>query len=333
MYRCLFSRFTTARLLLRALAASITASTLLLAATSALALYPTKPVRLIVPFPAGGATDVAARELGESLSKLLGQPFVVENRPGADGAVAAHAVLEAPADGYTLFFASSSIEGVPLVQRAAQFKSLTDFTPVSLVCRLAFGVVINPTVPATTVQELVAYARANPDKLNYGSGSLSEFRVASQFMKATGTRLVKINYKGGAQVVPDLVSGQVHISFGPLTPMLPMVRDKRLTALAVLSDKRAGVVPDTPTLREAGIVGVSGAGLQVVLAPPRVPSDIVKRLAAAIKTVMADPEVQRKFIQRGQEPQTSTPGALTTLLQAERAQWNRFVKDEGLKPE
>lgn len=296
--------------------------------------YPARPVRLIVPFPAGGATDAAARELGEGLSKLLGQPFVVENRPGADGAIAAHAVLDAPADGYTLFFASSSIEGVPLVQKAAQFKSLTDFTPVSMVCRLVFGVVVNPAVPAATVQDLVAHARANPGKLNYGSGSLSELMAAAQFMKATGTRLVRINYRGGAQIVPDLVSGQLQVSFGPLTPMLPMLRDKRLTALALVADQRASVAPGAPTLKEAGIQGVTGGGgLQMVLAPPRLPAEMGERLAAAIKTVMADPEVQRKFVQRGQEPQTSTPEALTALLQAERAQWMQFAADEALKPE
>jgi tripartite-type tricarboxylate transporter receptor subunit TctC len=296
--------------------------------------YPTKPVRLIVPFPPGGATDAAARELGDGLSKLLGQPVLVDNRPGADGAIAAQVVMDAPADGYTLLFASSSIEGVPFVQKAAKFSSLNDFTPVSLVCRLGFGLVVNPQVPARSVQELVAYAKSNPGKLNFGSGSLSELMAAYQFMKATGTQMVKVSYRGGAQMVPDLVAGQVHVTFGPLTPLLPMVRDKRLNLLGILGDQRATVTPQTPSLKETGIEGVSGAGgLQAVMGPARMPSDVVDRLSAAIRTVMSDAAVQAKFVERGQEPQSSTPEALAALIRNEHAQWTRFVADEGLKPE
>jgi tripartite-type tricarboxylate transporter receptor subunit TctC len=296
--------------------------------------YPTRAVRLIVPFPPGGATDAAARELGDGLSRLLGQPVLVENRPGADGAIAAQAVMEAPPDGYTLLFASSSIEGVPLVQKGAKFASLNDFTPVSLVCRLGFGLVVGSQVPARSLQELVAYAKSNPGKLNFGSGSLSELMAASQFMKATGTRMVKVNYKGGAQMIPDLVSGQVQVSFGPLTPLLPMVKDRRLHLLGILGNQRATVTPDTPSLKEAGIDGVSGAGgLQAIMGPPRMPHEVVDQLSAAIRTVIADPAVQAKFVERGQEPQSSSPEALAGLLREERSQWDRFVADEGIKPE
>ena len=317
---------------IRALGVAMGALSLFVAAAPA--SYPDKPVRLIVPFPAGGATDAAARELGEGLSRVLGQVFVIDNRPGADGAIAAQAVLGARPDGYTLLFASSSMEGLPFVQKAAPFKSLNDFTPVSLVCRLSFGIVTHPGVDARTVQEFVRYAQAKPDNLNYGSGSLSEVMAAAQFMKATNTSLVKINYKGGAQIVPDLASGQVQVSFGPLTPMLPFVRDKRLNVLAVFLDRRASAVPDVPTLKEIGITGVTGAGgLQAVLGPPRMPPEIAKRLEAAISKVMGDAELRAKFALRGQEPETSTPEAQAAMIRSERASWERFAAEEDIKPE
>jgi tripartite-type tricarboxylate transporter receptor subunit TctC len=298
------------------------------------AQYPNKPIRLIVPFPAGGATDSAARELGEGLSRLIGQPVLVENRPGADGAIAAQAVISAAADGYTLLFGSSSMEGIPFVQKSAPFATLNDFTPVSLVCRLAFGMVVSPGVAAKSVPEFITFARANPDKLNYGSGSLSEMFAASQFMRATNTRLVKVNYKGGAAVIPDLANDRVQVSFGPLSPMLPLVREGRLNVLAVLLDKRAAAVPDAPSLSDLGIKGLTGAGgLQAVFAPPATSAEIIERLGAAIRTVMSDANVRAKLVARGQEPETSTPQALAAMIRSEHAGWVRFAADEGLKPE
>jgi tripartite-type tricarboxylate transporter receptor subunit TctC len=303
-------------------------------ATPSFAQYPSKPVRLIVPFPPGGATDAAARELGEGLSKIMGQPFLVENRPGADGGVAAQVVLSAPADGYTLLFASSSMEGIPFVQKAATFTSLNDFTPVSLVCRLAFGLATTPSVPAKSISEFVAYAKANPEKLNYGAGSLSEVLAAAQFMKSTATRMVRVNYKGGAPMMPDLASGQIHVSFGPMTPMLAFARDARINLLATMLDHRTTVMPDLPTMREAGIDGIRGAGgLQAVMAPPKTSPEIADSLNSAIRAVMADPQVRAKFAQRGQEAETTTAASLATLIRGERAVWVDYVTAENIKPE
>ena len=314
-----------------AIAATLTLSPIALMAQSQ---YPAKPVRLVVPFPAGGATDSAARELGDGLAKLLGQPFVIENRPGADGAIAAQAVLSAPADGYTLLFGSSSMEGIPFVQKSAGFKSLNDFTPISLVCRLAFGLASSPAVKAKGVDDLVTFARANPEKLNYGAGSLSEVMAASQFMRATGTRLTRINYKGGAQIIPDLAANQVQLSFGPLTPMLGFARDGRINVLATLLDRRATVLPELPSLRDAGVVGVSGAGgLQALFGPPALSEQVVDILGPAIKTVMSDPLVRAKFVQRAQEPESSTAAQLTALIRDERASWMEFVAAENIQPE
>ena len=303
-------------------------------AAFAQAAYPAKPVHLIVPFPAGGATDAAAREVADGLQRTLGGAFVVENRPGADGAIAGQAVMTAPADGYTLLFGSSSMEGIPFTQKSAPFATMNDLTPVSMVCRLVFGMVIYPGVPARTVQEFVTYAKHNPDRLNYASGSLSELMAAAQFMKASDIKLVKIGYKGGAQIVPDLASGRVQVSFGPLTPMLPFLREGKVTALAVLLDRNASVAPDVPTLKSAGITQVSGSGgLQAVFAPPRTPAEIVQKLNTAIRTVVSEPGVQAKFKARGQEPEFSTPEQLAALIGIERAAWERFVADQGIKPE
>lgn len=309
-------------------------SLLAMAPLTSIAQYPSKPVRVIVPFPAGGATDAAARELGEGLSKLLGQPFLVENRPGADGAIAAQAVLGAPADGHTLLFASSSMEGIPFTQKASPFTSLNDFTPVSLVCRLVFVMAISTNVPAKNVSEFIAHVKTNPEKLNYGSASLSEAMAGVQFMASTGTRMVPIKYKGGSQMVPELASGQVHVSFTPVTPMLGFIREGRLNALATLLDRRTTVLPELPTMREAGINGVSGAGgLQAVMAPPKIAPEIAQRLNEAIRSVIADPQVRAKFAQRGQEAEASTPAGLAELIRAERAVWMDFVAGQNIKPE
>ena len=296
--------------------------------------YPSKPIRLIVPFPAGGATDAAARELAEGLAPLLGQSVVVENRPGADGVIAAQAVLSAKADGHTLLFASSSLQGVPYAQKDSPFKSLDAFTPVSLVCRLAFAVVVNPGLPAHDMRELVAHARAHPGAVNFGSGSTSEALAGAEFMRATGTDLVQVNYKGGAQIVPDLASGQVQVSFGPITPMLPFIQDGRLSVLAVALDHRIAAVPAVPTLREAGISDVSGAGaLQGVMGPPGMPATVVATVNAAIAKVMSRREIREKLAARGQEAETSSPSEFAAMLRSERAAWERFAGDPRFTPQ
>ena len=307
---------------------------LLLCATSAWAQYPSKPVRLLVPFPAGGATDSAARDLAEGLSRILKQTFLVENKPGADGAIAAQTLSASAADGYTLLFASSSMEGISFTQKNPPFGSLNDFTPVSLVCRLVFGVVVSPNVPSQSMRDFVAFAQSNPEKLFYGSGSLSELMAAAEFMAATRTRMVKVNYKGGAPIVPDLASDRIQVSFGPLSPMLPFVRDGRVKVLAVLSQGRVSAVPEVPTLGDVGISGVSGAGgLQAVVGPRGMSADVVQRLVPAINALMAESAVRNKFVQRGQEPETSSPEALASMIRAEREGWERFVAQEGIKPE
>jgi tripartite-type tricarboxylate transporter receptor subunit TctC len=288
--------------------------------------YPDRPVRLFVPFPAGGATDAAAREIGEALARSLGKPVVVEDRPGADGAIAAKVVMESPPDGYTLLFASSSMEGVPFELRDPPFRSLADFTPVSLVCRLTFGIVTPASFAVGSIRELVAYARAHPGEVDFGSGSLSEELAAAQFMGTTGIRMQKIPYLGGFQMIPDLLSGRVKVSFGPLTPLIPLVRKGQLRALAVLADGRIPVLPSTPSLGEAGVAGVSGAGgLQAIVGPPGLPPSIVARLNKAVREAVADPSIRARFEERAQVPEASTPEALIAMIHGEHSSWERFA--------
>ncbi len=303
-------------------------------AGTALAQYPTKPVHLIVPFPAGGATDAAARDLADGLSHVLGQTFIVDNRPGADGAIAAQAIVSANPDGYTLIFASSAMEGIPFAQKNAPFKTLNDLSPVSLVCRLVFGIAVSSAVPSDSMQEFVGYTRANPGKLNYGSISLAEVMAASQFMKATGTSLVKVGYKGPAQLVPDLASNQIQISFAPVSLVLPFVREGRVKVLGVLLDRRIPILPDAPSLGELRLEGLTGTGaLQAVMGPPDLSRDVAQRLSTAVASVLADPATRTKFAQRGQEVEASSPEALAKMISAERGAWVRFAAQEGLQKE
>jgi tripartite-type tricarboxylate transporter receptor subunit TctC len=197
---------------------------LVLSSVSAFAQYPIKPIHLIVPFAAGGPSDNAARMIGQALSKSIGQPVIIENRPGANGAIAAQALLAAPADGHTLLWGIASMVAIPLVQRNAPFDSIAEFAPVSLVGRFAFGMYVHPGLPARSVAEFVAYARANAGKLNYATSALGEFMAAAQFMKAAGISMVRVPYKGGAQLMPDLIEGRVQVNFAPVSLGLAHVK-------------------------------------------------------------------------------------------------------------
>ena len=315
------------------LAAVVLAVSLVPALSAASAQYPTKPIRLIVPFAAGGASDNAARTLGQALTKSIGQPVVIENKPGANGAIAAQALAAASPDGYTLLWAVGSMEALPMLMKTPPYESLADFTPVSIVGRFTFALFTHPSVPAKSVAEFAAYAHANPDKLSYAASTVSEHMAAAQFMKATGTSMVRVPYKGGAQAMPDLVAGRVQVYFTPIALGLPHAKDNRLHLLATLLPQRSPAASDTPTMREAGFAGVSVPTWQAVFGPGKMPREIASRIAGEISLVLKDPKVRAQLEQQTLQVEESTPEALASTVKEEHRAWAQFVRDNGVTAE
>lgn len=300
---------------------------------SANAAYPEKAIRIVVPFPAGGASDATARAVGQSFAKSLGQPVVVENRPGANGGIAAQAVMTAPPDGYTILWAPASMVALPLILKKPPFAAMGELTAISTVGRLPFALFVNPEVPARTMAELTAYARANPGKLNYATGSLSEFMAGAQFVKAAGAQVERVPYKGGNQVMPDLVAGRVHLNFGPASTGMTYVNGGRLRVIATLLPVRSPLLPDVPTVIEAGFPDIAVPSWQALVAPPKTPRPVIDRLSRAVETALRDPETLAQFERIGVQPLGSTPQALEALMREETGLWKRFVQEHGIEPE
>ena len=293
--------------------------------------YPTKPVHIIVPFLAGGPVDTTARTIQQALSRALGQPVIVENRPGADGAIAAQSVINSPPDGHTLFFGgSSTMVSVAVMRKVPPFNPETDFTPIGLVGRYAFCMFVHPDVPAKTVAEFVAHARANPDKLNFATSNLTEFMFAAQLMKSAGISMVRIPYKGAAQAIPDLIAGRVQLDFVPISAGLAHVKDGRLRILATVLPKRVAVAPDVPTMIEAGFPGVTVSPWQGIFAPPKTPRAIVERLSREFNQILRDPEVRAQYDKQGFQPEWASAEAMGTMLKNDVQTWGQIVREAGI---
>ena len=305
----------------------------LLASFAAAQPYPNKPVRIVVAFPPGGSTDLAARALGHKLSEALATPVVVENRPGASGNIGAGAVAKAPADGYTLFMAATSFATSPAFFSNLPWDPQRDFAPVSLVATVPIIVVINPAVPANNVRELIAYAKANPGKLNMASpGAATLTRLSGEMFRiAAGIDWVTVHYKGGQPAMNDMLSGQAQVMFANISDVLAQVKAGRLRALAVTTAKRSAVVPELPTLSESGLPGFDVSTWQAILAPAGTPREIIVRLNAEIGRIMALPEIKERFLSFGTDATTSTPEQLAQFLREELAKIAKVVKDVGAK--
>ena len=288
--------------------------------------FPSKPVHVIVPFPPGGGADALARVMGPYLTKIWGQPVVVENRPGASGHIGADFVANSPADGYTLLMSSTA---------SLTEKNVSQFAPITLVSASPYVIVVNPKVQAKTIGELVALAKKNPGKLTYGSsGTGAASHLSAELFKSlAGIEMLHVPYKGTGQAVTDLVAGQIDAMFAPAQTVMGHVHAGRLRALAVTSAKRASTLPDLPTVAEAGVPGYAAVGWFGLLAPAATPRDIVARISADANRVLNDPDVKQKLLTLGAEPSGNTPEQFAIFIRDDQAKWSKLMKERGITPE
>ena len=298
--------------------------------------YPTKPIRLVVPFPPGGAVDFYARVVQPPLGELLGQTIVIDNKAGASGMVGAEIVAKSPPDGYTLLLGNIASLAINVgIYPKMPYDPLKDFTPVVRTVDVNYVLVVHPSLSAKSVAELVAYARANPGKLSYGSaGSGSLPHLGTELFKArTGTDIVHVPYKGGGPMVTDLLGGNVQMVIADQANLMPHVQSGKLRALAVATAKRSANAPDLPTIAEGALPGFEATAWQGLVGPAGMPPDVVRRLNDAFNKVMAMPAVREKLIGGGLDPVGGTPEQFGRFIGTEIAQWTKIAKDVGAKAE
>jgi tripartite-type tricarboxylate transporter receptor subunit TctC len=296
--------------------------------------YPSRPLRWIVPFPAGGSTDLIARLLGEWLAARLGQPVVIENRPGGGTNIAVQAVVNAPADGYTLLFAVATNVINPSLYKSLPFDFQRDIVPVAGLAELPLVLDVNPDVPAKTVAEFIAYAKANPGKINFASfGVRTISHLAIELFKSsTGVDVVHVPYQGGAPMLTDLLSGRIQAGIDALPNSLPHIKSGGVRALAVLSAKRTPALPEVPTMAET-IAGFEVTPWTALGVPSGTPNEIVARLNREINSGLADPGIRARMAEVGGVPLVYSPAELRSLIARDAAKWARVVERAGIKPE
>ena len=305
----------------------------LLIGAAALAAYPDKPITLVVPWAAGGSTDILARAIGEQLSRSMGQPVIVENRAGASGNIGSLLVAKARPDGYTLLIGSMSTHAMnPALIPNMPFKGADDFTPIALVANVINTLVINPSVPARTVPELIAYARANPGKLAYASagGGSTNHLSAEMFKKAAGIEMLHVPYKGGAPAVLDTVGNQTQVLFSAGTQTLPHVKSGKLRLIAVTEPKRSALLPDVPTVGET-LPGYEMSVWYAAFGPAGMPRELVSKLNAEINKALTVPEVRSRMEAMGVDVISSTPEQLAETLKRDTLRYTRVIHELGIK--
>jgi len=294
--------------------------------------WPSKPMRYIVPFPPGAFNDTLARTISAELSKTLGQPMVVDNRPGGNSVIGTEAAAKSAPDGYTLFGAALPFSAIQSLYKTS-FDVTKDFAPITLAGFSANMMVAHPSFPPNNVKELLEYARKHPGKVNYGSsGNGTSVHLAMELFKSmTKTYMLHIPYKGSAPVVTDLIAGQVDVMFDNTPNVIGHVRAGRMKALAVTTAQRSPLAPEIPTLAEAGVPGYEQTAWFGVLAPAGTPREIIARLNAEIIKVLNAPDVKERFGKQGVEVRTSTPEQFSTFLRSEVARWGKVIREAGIK--
>ena len=296
--------------------------------------FPSKPLRIVVPFPAGSATDTISRILGNSVSQAVGQPVVVDNKAGADGAIAASEVAKAAPDGYTMLMATNSpMSVVPAMKKNPPYDPVADFTPITDVGRYTFFIVIHPDVPAKTLSELIAHAKANPGKLNYATGNTTGIVSTALFQSLGGIQMVHVPYKGEPQAITDMIAGRVQLMFASSTTALPQVRDGKLRALVTTLPRRSGVLPDVPTIAEAGMPQFSIVSWAGLFGPAKMPREVTERLNKEFVAAMGRSDVQAAMEKQAFSLQPSSPERLGAYVKEQLEAYRKVLAAAGVQPE
>lgn len=312
--------------------AAVLAGGLAVATPAAAQNYPTRPITIIVPFPAGGTTDILARIVGQGLSKELGQPVVIDNRAGAGGNIGAALAARAPADGYTLFMGTVGTHAInAALYKNMPYDHIKDFQPLSRVAMVPNLLVAHPSQPFKTVKELIAYAKANPGKLNFASsGNGTSIHLSGELFKSmTGIDMVHVPFRGSAPAVAALLGGQTAIMFDNMPSVIQHVRAGRLRPIAVTTAKRSPELPDVPTIAEAGVPGYGATSWFGMFTTAGTPAPVVSKVHGALMKVLADPEVKKQIAGQGAEPVAEKPEQFAQFIAAETAKWAKVVKASG----
>ena len=298
------------------------------------AQYPSKPIRLIVPFPPGGAAELGARIFSQPLGQALGQPVIIETKPGADGAIAADATMKAAPDGYTLFYATNTaFSWLPAVRKIPPYDPLADFTPVSMIGQFGFFLFSHPSVPATTLAELLTYIRFNPGKLNYASGNSTSMVATAQLAIQEKLNMVHVPYKGDGPLSIDLLGGRIQLAIATPGTLAPQVKEGKLRVLATLLPARNPLLPEVPTMTEIGLPPLSITPWGGVFGPAKMPKEIADRVSRELVALLKRPEVREAFGRLAFEPRGSTPEELAAFVKEQGEVWRRTVREIGITPE
>jgi tripartite-type tricarboxylate transporter receptor subunit TctC len=295
--------------------------------------YPVKPITIVVPFPAGGATDFLARLLGQKVSESLKQPVIVVNRAGATGAIGLESVARARSDGYTLILATASSLGTNPAVSKVPFDPVKDFTPIGLIAAEPLGLAVHPSVPAKNVRQLIALAKAQPGQLtmaSFGTGSVSHL-AGELFSSMAGIKMLHVPYKGAAPATADLIAGHVALMFNSISVFVEPAQAGRLRMLATCAAQRTRLLPNLPTIAESGVAGFEAGTWHAILGPANLPPEIVKLLSSELGKALKYPDVQEKLLAISLEPQSATPEQLATTLQRDVAKWKKIVAQTGIK--
>jgi tripartite-type tricarboxylate transporter receptor subunit TctC len=296
--------------------------------------YPSKPIRFVVPYPAGGPLDTVARLLGQKVSESMKQPVVIDNKPGAGGNIGADMVAKSPPDGYTILMGAVATHAInPTLYSSIPYDPVRDFVPVTQVASTPNVLVVNPSVPARDVREFIAYAKANPGKLNFGSGSTgSAGHLAGELFKTmAGVDMAHVPYKGAGPAMQDLIGGRIQLMFDNLASSLAQMRAGKVRALAVTTAKRTSLAPELPTIAESGLPGFDVSTWFGVFAPAKTPQPVVDRLYTEFTRALAMPEVREKMVNLGAEPVGSRPAEFAAYIRSEAEKYARVIKASGAK--